>query len=175
MVESSDMPSQEVAIAEESSILGQQLSVMSLQALLNEVEDNRDAAVSANASVTSDTRRTLSRSHHSASQLQRLIDDTATPDSPSLIPLSGVYSMTPVSSIRTAVLSASFRELLDETEKDQSIRIPRPPLFRRASSKVNVLDCQENTLDTAERSGESPLESSRRELVEALDDVLDFL
>jgi hypothetical protein len=155
------------------SLSRRQLSVESLQALLDEVEDSRNPAAQDAASVPRNARRTLSRMHHSDSQLQRWIDGVAHPDSPSVVPPSGVYFMTPVSSIRTAVLSASYQDLVYEAEKDETPPIPRPPLFRRASSKEHLVEASDDVLD--EPSGERPLESSRRELVDALDDVLDFL
>jgi hypothetical protein len=162
-------------VEDESSMPRRQLSFRSLQALLDEVEESHSRVSSEIASVANNARRTLSRSHHSISELQHLIENVVAPDSPSVVPPSGMYSMTPVSSIRTAVLSASFRELLHESVKDEKPPIPRPPLFRRASSKENLVEALDDVLDTVEPSGERALGSFRGELVEVLDDVLDFL
>lgn len=150
-----------------------QLSATSLQTLLDQVEDGTGNVGSGESQVSPHINRHLSRNHSTAS-LQRMLDATDDPDSPSLVPPSGVYSTTPVASVRTAVLSASFRELLGEVN-DETPRIPRPPLMRRESSKENLVSALDDALDAIDLSKEKHLESSRRELAEALDDVLDAL
>jgi hypothetical protein len=175
MVDTDGMRPHETMPNEEAPIPRRQISATSLQALLEEVEDNIHPTTSNLASSTTVDDRPLTRNHHSVSSLQRLLDAAGDPESPSLIPASGVYSTTPVSFIRTSVLSASFGELLNENGDEGRSRIPRPPFMRRRSSNENLVTVLDDALDAVDLLSENPLENSRRELAEALDDVLDCL
>ncbi|KAG7367933.1 hypothetical protein IV203_030676 [Nitzschia inconspicua] len=169
MVDCDDERPQGMRTEEEGSLPRRQMSAPSLQALLDEMENNRQNIAYGASSIH--VERPLTRNAHSAASLQRLLDEAEDPDSPSVVPASGVYSTTPVVFVRTAVLSASFRDLLsdDDDENNDNSPIPRPSWMRRESSK------EDDALDIVDLSEDIPAEPSREVLNEALDDVLDFL
>ncbi|KAG7347316.1 hypothetical protein IV203_016021 [Nitzschia inconspicua] len=171
MVDCDDERPQGMRTEEEGSFPRRQMSAPSLQALLDEMENNRQNIAYGASSIH--VERPLTRNAHSAASLQRLLGEAEDPGSPSVVPASGVYSTTPVVFVRTAVLSASFRDLLSDDDNDDenndNTPTPRLPWMRRESSK------EDDALDTVGLSEGIPVEPSREVLTEALDDVLDFL
>jgi hypothetical protein len=154
------------------------LSAASVQAILDQMENNGLPATIATVEESSMTQnsRSLSTTSRSSStiSLQRLLQDAESDISPSVVPPSGVYSTTPVSFIRSSVGNASLQAFLDATDESGNLRMTPPLFVPPVSSRGNLKSSLDDPLATATEVAASTLLSPEN-LAASLSDVLAIL